>query len=176
MALPHYNPNSNEPSLAMQQDSFPVILVPADNPGQTARVRTFLCCKPWLTILGSLAVLASAALLWMILDPNNNPLNLRELLIPAGVLATCCLFFIIAAWAGKGNGATGAVIAEEQPAPKKRIESLALPQLNTQIEVCFEEWSSEPYNEIIDDAVLAEVFNDEMLAPDHMVISLRVNE
>lgn len=176
MALPHYNPNSNEPSLVPQQDSFPVILVPADNPHHTARVRTFLCSRKLLTIFGILAVLAGAVMLWMILDPNNKPLNFREFLIPASVLAGCCLFFIIAAWAGKSDEEKVSIVADEQPAPKKRLEKTALPPPPPQIEVCCEEWSSEPYNEIIDDAVLADVFNDEMLAPDHMVISLKVNE
>lgn len=188
MALPHYNPNSSEDSLTVQQDAFPVILVPADAPQKTAWLRNTLRSKLLLTGFGILAVLACAALLWFILDPNKI-LNLKdkEFVIPASVLAGCLLFFLISALAGRRKDEQAAPLPNE---PKTNIKQLeGIPNLpphthddtsnwppHTQIEVCFEQWSSEPFNEIIDEAVLAEVFNDEMVAPDHMVISLQLDE
>jgi len=77
---------------------------------------------------------------------------------------------------GKGNEENISILPSEPTTPIERIEVIRPQSLSTQIEVCFEQWSSEPFNEIIDESVLAEVFNDEMLAPDHMVISLKIDE
>ncbi len=43
-------------------------------------------------------------------------------------------------------------------------------------EMTLEIWSSEPFEEIIDEALMAEVFNNDYIAPDQLVFSIQIAE
>lgn len=192
MALPHYNLDTSETAQQLQQSAFPVILVPAEAPQKTRRVRQFLRSRRWLTFLAIIAVVAIAVMLWMVLDPNHKVFDPKQLVWPAAALGSCCLFFLLALLASKEpkekaeEPPTFERLEVEEPPTIKRKEAEVLSYLSApalpaaeaapRIEFCFEQWTSEPFTEIMDEALLAEVFDDEMVAPDHMVFSVKVDE
>lgn len=176
MALPHYNLNATEETLEIQQSAFPVILVPEDAPPKSTRIRNFFRSKILLSIFGIIALAACGAALWSILDPNSRAPHLKDFQIHGIVLGACALYFLLAALLGKTKEAVIPSLIDDPIPLVTKVKEIPSPQTNTHIEVFFEQWSSEPFDEILDEALLAEVFNDEMLAPDHMVFSLRLED
>ena len=177
MALPHYKlQHITNQAIDLSLASFPVILVPNDPPRKIEKLRGAIRSKKALTTMVLLAVLASAALLWLVLDPQSKVLNLRLLMIPASVIIGCLLFFVLALLLGSGTDESAAEILTEE-LPELGYKETLPPQLrHNQVEFCFEQWSSEPYNEILADTVVAEIFDDDLLAPDHLVFSLKAEE
>ncbi|MBS1812584.1 MAG: hypothetical protein JST84_30735 [Acidobacteria bacterium] len=175
-----------------------MILVPADPPRKVEQLRIKLRSKKLLTFFGIIAVLAGAAMLWIALEPQNKELNLKQLMIPASILGSCLLFFLLAALLGKNSATEEMVDISEELVSELTQKSLAVksqpisltpevtgeetltltavPGTGKPFEVYFEEWSSEPYTEIIDDSLIVEIFNDEMIAPDHLVFSVRATD
>jgi hypothetical protein len=176
MALPHYKLHTLDKSVPLEPSSFPVILVPADPPQKTERLRNALRSKKLLTTFAILAVVASATLLWLLLEPGNKPPNPRYLIMLGGVAGFSLLYFLLAALLGRNAEAPLPTATAHEFAlltPRESIKADATP---SQVEICCEEWSSEPFTEIMDESVMAEVFNDEMIAPDHLIFSFKVEE
>lgn len=195
MALPHYNPNLSNEAQQHQQTVFPVILVPEEAPLKSHRLRQFLRSRRWLTTVVGVALLAVGIMLWLLLDPTNKTFDskpfLWQLLWPASALGLCSFFLLLALWLGRepkearDKEATGEPLSTETKLlPPVEVETLpihlppTLPAARTspQMEFCFEQWDSEPVEEILDEALLAEVFDDNLLAPDHLVFSVKVGE
>jgi hypothetical protein len=182
MALPQYKLHNAVKQPLLAAGPFPVILAPADPPQRLERLKNFLCSRKFLTTLVMLSIAAGATLLWFVLDPSHKLPNPTFLLVPAGTLAACLLLFFIIALVRIGAGTTAPETSEEEllPLPEiiraKPVEHRRAKPTAPQVEVKFEAWSSAPFTEILEDAVIAEVFNDEMLAPDHMVVSFKVEE
>lgn len=189
MALPHYNPNLSNEAQQLQQTVFPVILVPEEAPLKSHRLRQFLQSRRWLTTVVGVALLAAGIMLWLLLDPTNKTLDVKQLLWPASALGLCSFFLLLALWLGREPKETREKEATGEPRSTEtklltpvEVETLpiifspALPAAPPQIEFCFEQWDSEPVEEILDEALLAEVFDDNLLAPDHLVFSIKVGE
>ena len=117
MALPHYKlQHITNHAIDLSLASFPVILVPNDPPRKIEKLRGAIRSKKALTTMVLLAVLASAALLWLVLDPQSKVLNLRLLMIPASVIIGCLLFFVLALLLGSGTDESAAeILTEELP-------------------------------------------------------------
>ena len=197
MALPHYKLHTANNPIEAVQSSFPVVLVPPDPPRKTEVLKAALQSRKALSVVGTIAVLASAAFLWILLDPQAKEPNLRQLTILAAIIGTSLVYFLLAAWAGKQNDkeiATAApqdiplpVAAAPQSQPARNslhnTQNVVAAEINetpatasVPFEVHFEEWTSGPYLEIIDDSVITSVFNDDLIAPDHLVFSIQADE
>ncbi|MFN7928660.1 MAG: hypothetical protein U0Y68_12055 [Blastocatellia bacterium] len=179
MALPHYNLDTSDNTQQFQSAAFPVVLVPADASRKARPVRHFLRARWWLTMVGIIAMLAVAALLWLALDPNQRTFAPQRLLWPAVTLGICGFFFLLALWAGRASQPAADTTTDTEETPESEIlppeAPPTLPPALPHIAVSCEQWVSEPFTEIMDEAVLAEIFDDEMVAPDHLVFSLRVD-
>ncbi len=174
MALPHYKLHTPEAPAA-----FPVLLAPAEAPLQFAALKQIFCSQKLLLSLEFISVAAGAALLWLLLDPTITAPNPIQLLILAITLGSCLLFLVIIALV-KNRSEKDLPNEPDQLLP---IAALAggttkthLPPTKLMAELKLELWSSEPFQEIMDEAVMAEVFNDDLVAPDHLVFSLKVAE
>ncbi len=174
MALPHYKLQTPEASAA-----FPVLLAPAEASPRFGALTQILRSRKLLLSLQILAIVAGAALLWLLLDPTIKSPKPIHLWIPALTLGVCFLFMILIALVKNRAEA----ISSDEPEilftmaelPVSKAKTLA-PAQEFAIEMNLEQWSSEPFEEIMDEGVMAEVFNDDLVAPDHMVFSLKVAE
>ncbi len=175
MALPHYKLHTSSEAPA----AFPVLLAPTEAPSQFAAVKQFFHSRKLLVSLVMIAVIAVAALLWILLDPTITAPKPIYLLIPAIALGLSLLCFIVIAIA-KNRAEAELPDKSDEPLPIAVLPiSKATPQLpraRLKTELNLEKWSSEPFLEIMDEAVMAEVFDDDLVAPDHMVFSLKVAE
>ncbi|MBL8205637.1 MAG: hypothetical protein JNM09_15485 [Blastocatellia bacterium] len=179
MALPHYKLHAE--ALPDAPITYPVLLAPAEAPIRLALLKQILRSKIFLIGLQILSIAAGATLLWMWLDPTIKTPKPAHVLIPAVTLGGCFLLFIITALIKSKEDDSLPIIADVSPstpvlpvAPVTVTTQASPCKLKT--EVSFEQWSSKPFQEIMDEAVIAEIFNDELIAPDHMVFSIRVTE
>ncbi len=174
MALPHYKLHTPEASAA-----FPVLLAPTEAPPRFAVLNQIFCSRKLLISLEIISVAAGAVLLWLLLDPAIKAPKPIHLLVPASALGICILSFVIIALVKNQR-------EKDQSDEPDQLLPLAvraggttkteLPPTELKAELNLEIWSSAPFQEIMDEAVIAEVFNDDLVAPDHMVFSLKVAE
>jgi hypothetical protein len=175
MALPHYKLHTPSEVPA----TFPVLLAPTEAPPRFASVKQFFQSRKLLIGLLTIAVLAGAALLWILLDPGVTAPKPIHLLIPSVALGLCLLIFLVMAVI---KNRAEAITLDDSDAPLP----IAIPPMNQmtprlsrthlKTELNLEKWSSGPFQEIMDEAVMAEVFDDDLVAPDHMVFSLQVTD
>ena len=172
MALPHYKLQTPEASTA-----FPVLLAPTETPPRFAALEQIFRSRKLLIALEIIAVAAGAALLWLLLDPTIQTPKPLLLLIPAITLGFCLLFFVIIAFVKKRveieiPNEPDSLLSMPMPAVSK--SNTLAPANEFAVEMNLEQWSSEPFQEILDEALIAEVFNDDLVAPDHLVFSLQL--
>ena len=174
MALPHYKLHTPEASAA-----FPVLLAPTEAPPRFAVLNQIFCSRKLLIIVEIISVAAGAALLWLLLDPTITAPKPIHLLIPAITLGICLLCFVVIALV-KNRAEARLSDETDQPLPMAALAVAPpkpqLPTAELQAELNLEQWSSEPFQEIMDEALIAEVFDDDLVAPDHMVFSLKFSE
>ncbi len=175
MALPHYKLHTPESSAA-----FPVLLAPAEAPPRAATLKQLFCSRQFLIGVEILSVAAGATLLWLLLDPTIKAPKPIHLLIPGITLGVCLLLFLVIALVK--NRADIEVTAEPElplamapPLPVSKPKNLASAS-ELRPEMTLEVWSSEPFEEIMDEALMAEVFNDDFVAPDQLVFSIQIAE
>jgi F0F1-type ATP synthase assembly protein I len=173
MALPHYKLHTPSETPA----AFPVLLAPTEAPSRFASVKQFSQSRKLLIGLVAIVVIAGAALLWILLDPGGTAPKPIHLLIPAIALGLCLLIFVVMAII-KNRAEASSLDEADAPLPIAfpPINQIPprLPRARLKTELNLEKWSSEPFQEIMDEAVMAEVFDDDLVAPDHMIFSLKV--
>lgn len=177
MALPHYKLHTHTTLEASA--AFPVLLAPAEMPPRLAALQQIFRSRKLLVSLQILAVAAGAALLWFLLDPTIKEPKPLQLWIPTITLGVCLLLFVVIALV-KNRTETD---VSDEPDPLPPMAALAVgktkafaPANEFAVEMNLEQWSSEPFQEIMDEALIAEVFNDDLVAPDHMVFSVKFAE
>ncbi len=175
MALPHYKLHTPEATTA-----FPVLLAPTETPPRAATLKQIFCSRKFLIAIEILAVAAGATLLWLLLDPTIIAPKPLQLWIPGITLGVCLLLFLVIALVK--NGADIEVTEEPElplamappllvSKPKKLASTAQFgPEMTLEI------WSSEPFEEIMDEALMAEVFNNDFIAPDQLVFSIQIAE
>ena len=177
MALPHYKLHTHIAS--EMPATFPVLLAPTETPPRFAALKHIFRSRKLLLGLQMISVVAGAALLWLLLDPTIKAPKPIHLLIPAITLGLCLLSFVIIALV-KNRTETDLTDESDQILPMAALPvskpKSHLPHSELKAEVNLEQWSSEPFREIMDEAVIAEVFNDDLVAPDHMVFTVKVAE
>lgn len=177
MALPHYKLQTK--ALPDAPRSFPVLLAPEDPPVRFPLLKRILRSRLLLVGLQIIAVTAGASLLWIWLDPKLKTPHPLFILLPAVSLGLCCfLFMLIALVKNNPEEIVPEIPEEEPPLPRQQVSEAEIKPDVTGLhaEVDCEEWVSHPFQEIMDEAVIAEVFDDDLIAPDHLVFSVKVPE
>lgn len=176
MALPHYKLHTNP--LPETPAAFPVLLAPSEPPLRFAFIKRALRSRALLIGIEILSVAAGAALLWLWLDPTITAPQPIHLLIPAITLGVCFVLSILIALVRNNPDATEPEAAPELPLPIPHITPVQRPTHNgvTKSEWSLEQWSSRPFVEVLDDAVMAEVLDDDLVAPDYLVLSINIKE
>lgn len=178
MSLPHYKLQTEYSSST--PDLFPVLLPPAEPPKRFTRLKTWLRSRKLLIGLQVLSVAASAALLWMWLDPTLIAPKPVYLLVPAITLAVCLFLFLLIALVKNKLEIVPTDTQVDQPTSLTLLtpsSKKALPpktELNT--EVNLEQWTSGHYEEILEDTIIADVFDDGLLAPDRLIFTVKVED
>ena len=183
MALPHYklqkqlveNPTPEE---------FPFLLVPNDAPPKAERLREFFYSKSLAIFLVLALVGSTTGLIWQIFDPRTAMnLDLLKNAYFIACLATSItsllILLTIASMKKKQANFIATPMTFNLPAPKPLTLAKVLelkPPSNTVVEWRCEQWDSAPFVEVLEETVIAEVFSDEMIAPDHMVFSVAVED
>lgn len=177
MALPHYKPHTY--NAAEATTAYPVLLAPTETPSRWGAVKQFFFSHKLLFVVELIAVVACASLLWVLLDPSMKNAGSLYFLTPAIILGICIFLFglisMINHRADYNLSSETNARQEITHLPATQVKAL-LPRTAVRTELRLEQWSSEPFLEIMDEAVLAEVFNDDMVAPDHIVFSVKVVE
>ncbi|HEX4947819.1 MAG TPA: hypothetical protein VFZ34_14200 [Blastocatellia bacterium] len=186
MALPHYKLHTLNNASLQAQTLFPVLLAPMDPPQKFARLKQFFRSKKLLIALETLSLAAGATLLWLWLDPTiKAPLPVYWI-APSVTLGVCLLLFLMMALARNRTTVTEATeietAADLPPQTPVYLPRKTPPTVTGKsgvppaIELDFEQWTSEPFVELIDEAIITEIFDDELIAPDHMVFCVKVPE
>ena len=197
MALPHYKLHAPQQALGM--DSFPVVMVPNDGPKHTSYLKDLFFSRKTQAIIALVSMAAIATALWVYLEPSNDlfPVNTgNSILISSLAIAAVTLILLtlaainkfksrdsfttlpetISLLAGREtSAATTPSSVESVVEAFENYKRLASEQA-TSVEFFCEDFASEPFIEFLDEAVIAELFSDEMIAPDCLVFSLEVNE
>lgn len=179
MALPRYKLHTE--TLPDAPASYPVLLAPAEEPKRFGFLKQAFISKKFLIVLQIISLAAFGTLLWLMLDPTIKSPQPTYVLVPAITLAVCVvLFIIIAIVRNRANQQLPAPVeATPKPTVRPIVHPIAKPRRKSvaqNVELDFEQWSSEPFQEIMDEAVLAEVFTDDLVAPDKMVFSIKVED
>ena len=200
MTLPHYKLHAPQQTFGME--SFPVVMVPNDEPAQSSHLKDVFFSRPTQVITAVISMTAVATALWVYFEPTTAliPARTGSLILMAssaitGITVILLVFSAIHKFQSRDSFTTppetislsasraavstltltppssieGAVLAFEQ------YKQLATEQANA-VEFLCEEFVSEPFIEFLDEAVIAEVFSDEMIAPDCLIFSLEVKE
>jgi hypothetical protein len=99
----------------------------------------------------------------------------------AGLSGGCLLFLLLAAFLGQSATGEAPALAEPDIVPMEKKETVkketvkAVPR-RLHVEAHCEEWASEPFLEILDESILAEIYDDKLAAPDRLVFCLRVED
>ena len=177
MALPHYKLHTNP--LPEVPTAFPVLLAPSEPPLRFAFFKRILRSRALLIGLQVLFITAGAVLLWLWLDPTTLSPQPIHLLIPAITLGACVALLILIALVKNNPDPAETEAAPDIPLPiPPPITPVPRPTHNsfTPSEWNLEQWSSRPFVEVLDDAVMAEVLDDDLVAPDYLVLSVNVQE
>lgn len=177
MALPHYKLHTNP--LPDAPVAFPVLLAPAEPPLRLAFIKRALRSRPLLIGIEILSITAGAVLLWLWLDPTITAPKPVHILIPAVTLGVCVFLLLLLALVKNDADAPEHEAAPELPLPVTQpVAQVPRPVRNgaAKPEWRLEQWSSKPFVEVLDEAVMAEVFDAELVAPDHLVLSVKVKE
>jgi hypothetical protein len=180
MALPHYKLQTNP--MPEARVAFPVLLAPAEPPLRFAVIQRALRSRSLLIAIEILAIAAGAALLWLWLDPTIKAPQPIYVLIPALSLGVCFFVLILMALAKNNADTTEQEATPElslpvpQPIAPVAQRQQALRTATNKPEWTLEQWTSQPFVEVLDEAVMAEVLNDDFVAPDHLVLSVKVTE
>ena len=200
MALPHYNLPA--PNQTFGMESFPVVMVPNDDPARASHLRDFIFSRKTQAITALISMASIATALWIYFEPTNafiSAKNSSAMLMASLAVAAITLILLGIAAVNKlqsrdsfttppetislsanreavtsrhqtaSSSIESAVIAFER---HKRIAS----EQTTAVEFLCEDFVSEPFIEFLDESVIAEVFSDEMIAPDCLVFSIEVKE
>lgn len=179
MALPRYKLHTE--ALPDAPASYPVLLAPAEEPNRFGFLKKALTSKKLIIGLQIISFAAFGTLLWLMLDPTIKSPQPMYVLAPAITLAVCVALFIIISIVK--NRAEEQLPAPVEARPKFVVRPIVHPvakpkrkSVACNVELNFEQWTSEPFREIMDEAVVAEVFTDDLVAPDKMVFSIKVEE
>ena len=200
MALPHYNLPTPNQTIGME--SFPVVMVPNDGTARASHLKELFFSRKTQAITALLCMSAVATALWIYFEPTNafiSAKNSSAMLMASLAVAAVTLILLGIAAVYKlqsrdsfttppetislpanreavtvrnqtaSSSIESAVIAFER---HKRIAS----EQTTAVEFLCEDFVSEPFIEFLDESVIAEVFSDEMIAPDCLVFSIEVKE
>ena len=177
MALPHYKPHTYNATEAAT--AYPVLLAPTETQSRWGAIKQFFISHKLLLSVEIIAVAAGASILWLLLDPTMKNVRSIYFVIPVIILGICVFLFTL--FSVINNRGERDLPSDPQSWPEitnlpvSQVKALK-PRSALKTELRLEQWSSAPFLEIIDEAVLAEVFNDDLLAPDHMVFSVNVVE
>lgn len=181
MALPHYKLQTNP--LPEAPVGFPVLLAPAEPPLRFAFIKRALRSRLLLISIEILSIAAGAVLLWLWLDPTSTAPKPLHLLMPAVTLGVCVFLLLLMALVKNDADAPEHEAAPELPLPVAQpVAPVQRPAHNgahngvVKPEWKLEQWSSKPFVEVLDEAVMAEVLDDDCVAPDHLVLSVKVKE
>ena len=200
MALPHYNLPTPNQTIGME--SFPVVMVPNDDPARALHLKDLLFSRKTQAITALICMTAVATALWVYFEPTNafiSAKNSSAMLMASLAIAavTLILLGIAAVFRLQSrdsfttppetislSATREAVTPRHQTAASsmesavsaferhKRIASQQTPG----VEFLCEEFVSEPFIEFLDESVIAEIFSDEMVAPDCLVFRIEVKE
>lgn len=183
MALPHYKLQKQLVEKSTPED-FPFILVPPDSAPKVERLRGFLASKPLTIFLVLLFVASATALIWQFFDPQTvfskellkNPIVIAS---ASTLIASLIILLILTSLKKKQTDFVASPMTLNLAETKKLSLAKVLeitPRPNTVIEWRCEQWDSAPFVEVLEETVIAELFSDEMVAPDHMVFSFEVED
>lgn len=184
MALPHYKLYHGEPTNILPPEQFPFLLVPNESSSALHRIRNFFLSKFLLQVLGTAICASGGTLIWLSFEPARNieidGLKFSTLLIPASILGGSLLLLVIIAIL---KARADKPVEESLPMEIPQMEIVPLAPTHNRshpnhpiVEWRCEEWATEQYIEVLDDAVIAEIFPDEMMAPDRMIFSFEIKE
>ena len=197
MALPHYKLHTPQQTIGME--SFPVVMVPNDEPARTSHVKSLFFSRKLQVITVVINMTAIATALWVYFEPTTTliPAQMnRSILMGSLVITAITLLLLVVAGINKIQSRASFTTPPEtiSLAASREVFALAAPssiegvvlafeqhqQLTaeraTAVEFSCEEFVSEPFIEFLDESVIAEVFSDEMIAPDCLIFSLEVKE
>jgi hypothetical protein len=142
--------------------------------------------RPLLIGIEVLAIAAGAVLLWLWLDPTIKAPQPSYVWIPALILGVCFFLLILMALAKNNADTTEQETMPELPLPVTQPIVAAIAPIAQRPQALrtatnkpqwkLEQWTSQPFVEVLDEAVMAEVLNDDFVAPDHLVLSVKVME
>ncbi len=197
MALPHYKLNA--PQQVAGMESFPVVMVPSDSPVRAAHVKDLLFSRKTQAITALICMAAIATALWIYLEPKNSlfPSNTGNLILTGSLVIAAITTFLLVFAAIKSSQRSDAFTTPPETTSLlagREIQTVATPssiesvvakfeknkrlvsEQTTAVEFSCEDFVSEPFVEFLDESVIAELFSDEMVAPDCLIFSIEVKE
>ena len=197
MALPHYKLPTPQQTLGME--SFPVVMVPNDGPVQTSHLKALFFSRKTQAITAVISIASIATSLWVYFEPTNAliPATMSSSIMMASSAITGITLILLAfAAIHQLQSRDSFTTPPETMSLLASREALALTapsslesvvkvfeqhqriasERTTAVEFSCEDFVSEPFIEFLDEAVIAEVFSDEMIAPDCLVFRIEVKE
>jgi hypothetical protein len=197
MALPHYKLNA--PQQVAGMESFPVVMVPSDSPVRASQLKEIIFSRKTQAITALICMVAIATALWIYLEPTNSlfPENTGILMLRGSLaVAAITLVLLVFSAAKKFQSSDSFITPPETTSLLAGREALAattpssigsvvavfesqkrlVSEQANAVEFSCEDFVSEPFIEFLDESVIAELFSDEMVAPDCLIFSIEVKE